>query len=79
IPMRRLAEDSEWLHAFSSRVTRMVHNNRNHVSIIVWSLGNESGIGASHEALYHWVKKNDPMRPVQYEGGGADTSATDII
>lgn len=53
IPMRRLAEDSEWLHAFSSRVTRMVHNNRNHVSIIVWSLGNESGIGASHEALYH--------------------------
>ncbi|WP_425402918.1 beta-galactosidase [Klebsiella huaxiensis] len=79
IPMRRLAEDSEWLHAFSSRVTRMVHSNRNHVSIIIWSLGNESGIGASHEALYHWVKKNDPMRPVQYEGGGADTSSTDII
>lgn len=79
IPMRRLAEDSEWLHAFSARVTRMVHSNRNHPAIIIWSLGNESGIGSSHEALYHWVKKNDPTRPVQYEGGGAATSSTDIV
>ncbi|EPK1352345.1 glycoside hydrolase family 2 TIM barrel-domain containing protein, partial [Klebsiella pneumoniae] len=33
----------------------------------------------NHEALYHWLKRNDPSRPVQYEGGGADTTATDII
>ncbi|ENZ7574023.1 glycoside hydrolase family 2 TIM barrel-domain containing protein, partial [Klebsiella pneumoniae] len=43
------------------------------------SLGNESGGGGNHEALYHWLKRNDPSRPVQYEGGGADTTATDII
>lgn len=79
IPMRRLAEESEWLPAFAARVTRMIHANRNHTSIIIWSLGNESGIGTSHEALYHWVKKTDPSRPVQYEGGGAATSSTDII
>ncbi|HBU4527789.1 TPA: DUF4981 domain-containing protein, partial [Klebsiella pneumoniae] len=47
--------------------------------IIIWSLGNESGGGGNHEALYHWLKRNDPSRPVQYEGGGADTTATDII
>ncbi|HGX3306194.1 TPA: glycoside hydrolase family 2 TIM barrel-domain containing protein, partial [Klebsiella pneumoniae] len=41
--------------------------------------GNESGGGGNHEALYHWLKRNDPSRPVQYEGGGADTTATDII
>ncbi|HGX3352671.1 TPA: glycoside hydrolase family 2 TIM barrel-domain containing protein, partial [Klebsiella pneumoniae] len=35
--------------------------------------------GGNHEALYHWLKRNDPSRPVQYEGGGADTTATDII
>ncbi|HBU3625310.1 TPA: DUF4981 domain-containing protein, partial [Klebsiella pneumoniae] len=51
----------------------------NHPCIIIWSLGNESGGGGNHEALYHWLKRNDPSRPVQYEGGGADTTATDII
>ncbi|YAF36892.1 glycoside hydrolase family 2 TIM barrel-domain containing protein [Klebsiella pneumoniae] len=57
----------------------MVQSNRNHPCIIIWSLGNESGGGGNHEALYHWLKRNDPSRPVQYEGGGADTTATDII
>ncbi len=36
------------------------------------SLGNESGGGGNHEALFHWLKRNDPSRPVQYEGGGAE-------
>ncbi len=53
--------------------------DRNHPSVIIWSLGNESGHGANHDALYRWIKSVDPSRPVQYEGGGADTSATDII
>ncbi|VTN09237.1 Beta-galactosidase [Raoultella terrigena] len=79
VPMNRLSDDPSWLPAFSARVTRMVQSNRNHPSIIIWSLGNESGGGDNHEALYHWIKRNDPSRPVQYEGGGADSSATDII
>ncbi|NDL65754.1 beta-galactosidase [Acerihabitans arboris] len=78
-PMGRLADDPVWFPAFSERVTRMVQCNRNHASIIIWSLGNESGHGATHDALYQWVKTHDPSRPVQYEGGGADTRATDII
>lgn len=78
-PMSRLADDPLWFPAFSERVTRMVQCNGNHASIIIWSLGNESGHGATHDALYQWVKTRDPSRPVQYEGGGANTRATDII
>ncbi|MDM2736370.1 beta-galactosidase [Citrobacter sp. Ct235] len=79
VPMNRLSDDPTWLPAMSQRVTRMVQRDRNHPSIIIWSLGNESGHGANHDALYCWLKSEDPSRPVQYEGGGADTAATDII
>ncbi|WP_320910056.1 beta-galactosidase [Citrobacter farmeri] len=79
VPMNRLSDDPTWLPAMSQRVTRMVQRDRNHPSIIIWSLGNESGHGANHDALYRWLKSEDPSRPVQYEGGGADTAATDII
>lgn len=78
-PMSRLADDPRWFAAFSERVTRMVQRDRNHCSIIIWSLGNESGHGSTHDALYRWVKSADPTRPVQYEGGGANSAATDIL
>ncbi|WP_343646431.1 beta-galactosidase [Enterobacter sp.] len=79
VPMSRLADDPRWLPAMSERVTRMVQRDRNHPCVIIWSLGNESGHGANHDALYRWLKTTDPTRPVQYEGGGANTAATDII
>jgi beta-galactosidase len=78
-PMGRLASDPQWAGAFMSRYTQMVERDKNHASIIIWSLGNESGYGANHNAMYGWSKSFDPSRPVQYEGGGANTSATDII
>lgn len=78
-PMNRLSSDPLWLHAFMSRYTQMVMRDKNHPSIIIWSLGNESGHGSSHNAMYAWSKQYDPSRPVQYEGGGSNTSATDII
>ncbi|MEW7315207.1 beta-galactosidase [Buttiauxella gaviniae] len=79
VPMNRLSDDPVWLPAMTERVTRMVQRDYNHPSIIIWSLGNESGHGANHDALYRWVKSVDPSRPVQYEGGGANSAATDII
>jgi beta-galactosidase len=78
-PMNRLSDDAAWAGAFLERVTRMVNRDFNHPSIIIWSLGNESGYGRNHDAMYRWVKKTDPGRPVQYEGGGSDTGVTDII
>ncbi|MCP2004326.1 UNVERIFIED_ORG: beta-galactosidase [Buttiauxella agrestis ATCC 33320] len=79
VPMNRLSDDPVWLPAMTERVTRMVQRDVNHPSIIIWSLGNESGHGANHDALYRWIKSFDPTRPVQYEGGGANSAATDII
>ncbi len=79
VPMCRLADDASWLNAFMRRMTRLVERDKNHPSIIIWSLGNESGIGANHHAMYQWTKRRDPSRPIQYEGGGAMTEATDII
>lgn len=79
VPMNRLTDDPAWLPAMSERVTRMIQRDRNHPSIIIWSLGNESGHGSNHDALYRWIKSNDPTRPVQYEGGGANSTATDIL
>ncbi|WP_348685518.1 beta-galactosidase [Aeromonas bestiarum] len=78
-PMGRLARDPAWSNAFLERVTRMVARDFNHPCIIIWSLGNESGYGPAHDAMYGWARQADPSRPVQYEGGGADTAATDII
>ncbi|MFT8966986.1 glycoside hydrolase family 2 TIM barrel-domain containing protein, partial [Leuconostoc suionicum] len=78
-PMNYLTNDPKYLPLMMERVTRMVQRDYNHPSIIIWSLGNESGYGHNHDAMYQWLKKTDPSRPIQYEGGGADTPATDII
>ena len=78
-PMNRLTNDATYLPLMLARVTRMVQRDYNHPSVIIWSLGNESGYGHNHDAMYQWIKQVDPSRPVQYEGGGADTPATDII
>lgn len=78
-PMRMLSDDPSWLNAYLERVVRMVERDKNHASIIIWSLGNESGIGNNHYAMYQWLKQRDPSRPVQYEGGGANSAVTDIL
>ncbi|MEH6451738.1 MAG: beta-galactosidase [Psychromonas sp.] len=78
-PMNRLSADPQWANAYMSRYTQMVMRDKNHASIIIWSLGNESGQGSTHNAMYAWSKQFDPSRPVQYEGGGSNTTATDII
>lgn len=49
------------------RLENMVARDKNHPSVIAWSLGNESGVGRNLEAMYEWVKRNDPTRPVHYQ------------
>lgn len=78
-PMGRLSRDPLWAGAYLARFTQMVERDKNHACIIIWSLGNECGHGPTHDAMYGWAKSFDPSRPVQYEGGGANTSSTDII
>ena len=61
-------------------IERQKHNLcvlKNHPSIIVWSLGNESGYGKNFEDAYDWVKAYDPSRPCQYEQAGTN-GKTDI-
>lgn len=62
-----LSEDPEWKEAFLDRVERMVHRDKNHPSVIIWSLGNESGFGSNHKVMAEWVKSYDKTRPIHYE------------
>ncbi|MEI2400859.1 glycoside hydrolase family 2 TIM barrel-domain containing protein, partial [Paenibacillus phytohabitans] len=64
----QLAQDPEWKDAFVDRMKRMVERDKNHPSIIIWSLGNESGFGQNHIAMAEWAKQKDPTRLVHYEG-----------
>ncbi|MFD8720933.1 glycoside hydrolase family 2 TIM barrel-domain containing protein [Streptomyces sp. NPDC059629] len=63
-----IADDPRYLNAFVDRVSRMVLRDKNHPSVIIWSLGNESDYGANHDAAAGWVRRHDPTRPLQYEG-----------
>jgi beta-galactosidase len=74
---RTLANKPEWGPAHLDRTRRMVETNKNHPSIIVWSLGNEAGDGVNFRETSAWIKERDPDRPVQYEMAGLQ-SYTDI-
>lgn len=63
----KLSNDPRWTHAHMERSTRMVMRDKNHPSIIMWSLGNEAGRGPSHAAMAEWIKDFDITRPVHYE------------
>jgi len=62
-----LAKDPDWRAAHLDRTRRMVERDKNHPSVVVWSLGNEAGDGPNFEATSAWIKQRDPSRPVQYE------------
>ncbi len=62
-----LAKNPEWKQAHVDRNVRMVERDKNHPSVIVWSMGNEAGDGENFTATYNWIKQRDPSRPIHYE------------
>ena len=73
-----LAKQPSWGAAHLDRTVRMVERDKNHASIVVWSLGNEAGFGENFLRDYQWIKRRDPSRPVQYEGDRS-TEASDVV
>lgn len=67
-----LTNSAEWTAAYMDRVERMVERDKNHPSILFWSMGNESGDGLNARLTYEWAKRRDPSRPWHYEGSTAN-------
>ena len=63
-------KDPTWKDACVDRMVRTIHRDKNHPSIFMWSLGNESGLGQNHYAMRDAAKAIDPVRPIHYEGDG---------
>ncbi|MFI5952868.1 glycoside hydrolase family 2 TIM barrel-domain containing protein [Cryptosporangium sp. NPDC051539] len=61
------SDDPEWESAYLDRMQRTVHRDKNHASVLFWSLGNESGHGANLEAMAAWTAAFDPSRLIHYE------------
>ena len=68
----------EWAAAYTDRIKRMVEWNKNHPSIIIWSMGNETGNGPVFYKGYDWIKKRDTTRFVMFEQAGENPD-TDIV
>ncbi|WP_345947971.1 glycoside hydrolase family 2 TIM barrel-domain containing protein [Mucilaginibacter sp. PAMB04274] len=68
----------EWAPAHIDRTIRLVERDKNHPSVIIWSLGNECGNGPVFHQTYNWIKERDPSRPVQFEQAG-ESENTDIV
>ena len=75
---RSLAKDVRFKEMVWSRNRNMLERDKNHPSVIIWSLGNECGNGVNFENAYDWMKQRDPLRPVSYERAVYDRN-TDII
>ena len=89
----KLASDPSWAAAWIDRMQRLVIRDRNHPSVIFWSLGNEAGWGTNFALTAAWTHEYDPTRPVHYEGAqgsnnpslgegkgwAPDPSAVDVI
>ncbi len=66
-PDKTLGNKPEWGKAHLDRTISMVERDKNHPSIIIWSLGNEAGDGVNFTATSSWIRERDASRPVHYE------------
>jgi beta-galactosidase len=62
------SDDPRWRDAFTDRMHRMVERDKNHPSVIMWSLGNEAGHGENLRAMADWARDRDPTRLIHYQG-----------
>ena len=77
-----LSKDPAWRAAYVDRAERMVQRDKNHPSIILWSLGNEFGYGPNHAAMTEAIRALDPTRPIHYESAydaPDEDAAVDLI
>ena len=71
-----LSSEPSWVKAFTERSENMVRRYKNHASIVMWSLGNESGNGINFKSAAEAVKKLDDTRPTHYEGNSSYCDVT---
>jgi beta-galactosidase/beta-glucuronidase len=62
----RLSKDPAWKKAYVDRAVRMMERDKNHPSVIIWSLGNESGYGPNHDAMATAIRHRDTSRLIHY-------------
>jgi beta-galactosidase len=79
-----LTNNPDWNAAFMDRAIRMAERDKNHPSVVMWSMGNESGYGPNHASISGFLHDYDPTRPVHYEGaqglnGQPDPKTVDVI
>lgn len=61
-----LQSDERFEEAFVDRARSMVERDKNHPSVLFWSLGNEAGYGTNQQAMSRWIRSRDPSRPIHY-------------
>jgi len=66
---QQVARERRYAPAFLERALRMVERDKNHASVIVWSLGNETGYSPNHDSMAGWIRGYDPSRPLHFEPG----------
>ncbi|MFJ9381140.1 glycoside hydrolase family 2 TIM barrel-domain containing protein [Streptomyces sp. NPDC101455] len=75
---RNPSDDPDWEPAYLDRTQRLVERDKNHPSVIVWSLGNESGTGLNLAAAAAWIRGRDDTRLIHYEGDHESAAYTDL-
>jgi beta-galactosidase len=77
-PGNSLGEQPELMESHLDRMERMLERDKNHASVVLWSMGNEAGPGVNFEAGYRYMTERDPTRPVVYEPVGRQP-ITDVV
>ncbi|RTE84746.1 hypothetical protein BHE90_000793 [Fusarium euwallaceae] len=63
-----ISNNPSWRAAYLDRAESMFHRDKNHTSVVIWSLGNESFYGQNHDSMYDFLREKDPSRLLHYEG-----------